>query len=146
MGIARPGAAGRRGHVAVEPLEGRLLLTTLPAGFSEALWKKLPSRTDVARTQQQLKLNQWINPLVSGAIIVLGAWHEEQQRTSQVVPGVVKGVAGRPAILLPALAATAVGVLASRRSKASSGSNGPSPGSSSGSTGPTSASPDGPSN
>jgi hypothetical protein len=36
---------------------------------------------------QQLKVNQWLNPLVSGAIIVLGAWHEEQQRTSQVVPG-----------------------------------------------------------
>jgi hypothetical protein len=71
---------------------------------------------DVARTQSQLKLNQWINPLVSGAIIVLGAWHEEQQRTTQVVPGVVKGVAGRPSILLPALAATAVGVIASRRS------------------------------
>ena len=75
---------------------------------------------DVARTQQQLKINQWVNPLVSGAIIVLGAWHEEQQRTLQVVPGVVKGVAGRPAILLPALAATAVGVLASRRSRSRS--------------------------
>ena len=75
---------------------------------------------DVAKTQQQLKVNQWLNPLVSGAIIVLGAWHEEQQRTSQVVPGVVKGVAGRPAVLLPALAATAVGVLASRRSKSRS--------------------------
>jgi hypothetical protein len=75
---------------------------------------------DVARTQQQLKVNQWLNPLVSGAIIVLGAWHEEQQRTSQVIPGVVKGVAGRPAILVPALAATAVGVLASRRSKSRS--------------------------
>ena len=75
---------------------------------------------DVAQTMKQLKVNQWVNPLVSGAIIVLGAWHEEQQRTSQVVPGVVKGVAGRPAILLPALAATALGVLASRRSKSSS--------------------------
>jgi hypothetical protein len=75
---------------------------------------------DVAKTQQQLKVNQWLNPLVSGAFIVLGAWHEEQQRTSQVVPGVVKGIAGRPAVLLPALAATAVGVLASRRSKSRS--------------------------
>jgi hypothetical protein len=72
---------------------------------------------DVAKTQQQLKAVQWLNPLVSGTVIVLSAWHEEQQRTSQVVPGVVKGLAGRPAILLPALAATAVGVLASRRSK-----------------------------
>ena len=81
---------------------------------------------DVAKTMRQLKVNQWVNPLISGAIIVLGAWHEEQQRTSQVVPGVVKGIAGRPAVLLPALAATAVGVLASRRSKSrsSAGSNG----------------------
>lgn len=72
---------------------------------------------DVAKTLQQLKVSQWLNPLVSGAIIVLGAWHEEQQRTSQVVPGVVKGVSGRPSVLLPVLAATAVGVLASRRSR-----------------------------
>jgi hypothetical protein len=79
---------------------------------------------DVAKTQQQLKLVQWLNPLVSGTVIALGAWHEEQQRTAQVVPGVVKSVAGRPAILLPALAATALGVLASRRSKSSTGSAG----------------------
>jgi hypothetical protein len=72
---------------------------------------------DVAKTLKQLKVNQWVNPLLSGTIIVLGAWHEEQQRTSQVVPGVVKGLAGRPTVLVPALAATAVGVLASRRSK-----------------------------
>jgi hypothetical protein len=79
---------------------------------------------DVAKTQQQLKVNQWLNPLISGTIIVLSAWHEEQQRTTQVVPGVVKGLAGRPTVLLPALAATAVGVLASRRSKARARSNG----------------------
>jgi hypothetical protein len=78
---------------------------------------------DVAKTLQQLKVNQWLNPLVSGAIIVLGAWHEEQQRTSQVVPGVVKGLAGRPAVLVPALAATAVGVLASRRGKSKGSSS-----------------------
>ena len=72
---------------------------------------------DVAKTMRQLKVNQWVNPLISGTIIVLGAWHEEQQRTSQVVPGVVKGLAGRPAVLLPALGATALGLLASRRSK-----------------------------
>jgi hypothetical protein len=81
---------------------------------------------DVAKTLKQLKVNQWLNPLISGTIIVLGAWHEEQQRTSQVVPGVIKGVAGRPTVLVPALAATAVGVLASRRSKSrsSAASNG----------------------
>ncbi len=79
---------------------------------------------DVAKTQRQLKLNQWLNPLVSGTIIVLSAWHEEQQRPTQVAAGVVKGLAGRPTVLLPALAATTVGVLASRRSKKRSRSNG----------------------
>ena len=72
---------------------------------------------DVAKTQQQLKLVQWLNPLLAGAIVGLGAWHEEQQRAGQVLPGVVKGVSSRSSLLLPALGATAVGVLASRRSK-----------------------------
>ena len=52
---------------------------------------------DVARTQSQLKLVQWLNPLLAGAIVGLGSWHEEQQRTSQQVPGLVKGLTGRPA-------------------------------------------------
>jgi hypothetical protein len=72
---------------------------------------------DVAKTQQQLKLVQWLNPLVSGAIIVLGDWHEEQQRTSQQVPGIVKGLPSRPSLLLPALAAAGIGLAASRRQR-----------------------------
>ena len=73
---------------------------------------------DVAKTQQQLKVVQWLNPLVAGAIIGLGAWHEEQQRTSQVLPGLLKGAAsGRSALVLPTVAAVAIGMLASRRSR-----------------------------
>lgn len=72
---------------------------------------------DVAKTQQQLKIVQWLNPLVAGTIIGLGAWHEEQQRASQQLPGLVKGVSSRSSLLLPALGATAVGLLAARRSK-----------------------------
>ncbi len=79
-----------------------------------------PSATtppDVAKTQQQLKLVQWLNTLVSGTIIGLSAWHEEQQRASQQVPGIVKGLPTRPSLLLPALAAVGVGLAASRRQR-----------------------------
>jgi hypothetical protein len=78
---------------------------------------------DVAKTQQQLKLVQWLNPLVSGAIIALGSWHEEQQRPAQVLPGLVKGAAGRPAVLLPTLGAAAFGLMAARRQRRSSASS-----------------------
>lgn len=79
-----------------------------------------PSATtppDVAKTQQQLKLVQWLNPLLAGTIVVLKSWHEEQQRTSQQLPGLVKGVSGRPSLVLPALAAVGLGLAASRRQR-----------------------------
>ena len=79
---------------------------------------------DVAKTQQQLKLVQWLNPLVSGAIIGLGAWHEEQQRTSQQVPGIVKGLPTRPSLLLPAVAAAGIGLAASRRQRSTATTTG----------------------
>ncbi len=72
---------------------------------------------DVAKTQRQLKLVQWLNPLVSGALVGLGSWHEEQQRPSQVIPGLLKS---RSTLLLPAAAAVGFGVLASRRQKSQS--------------------------
>ena len=72
----------------------------------------------VAATQQQLKAVQWLNPLVAGAIIGVGSWMSEQQRASQVAPGVVKGVVGalpsRLPVALPAVAAVAIGAAASR--------------------------------
>lgn len=96
---------------------------------------------DVARTQQQLKLVQWLNPLLAGAIVGLGSWHEEQQRTSQQVPGIVKGLPSRPGLLLPALAAVGVGLAASRRQRSTATSTTttayPAPPSTAPSTGPT---------
>ena len=75
---------------------------------------------DVAATQRQLKLVQWLNPLVSGALIGLTAWHEEQQRTSQQVPGLLKGLTSRSPLLLPTAGAVAFGLLASRRQRSKS--------------------------
>ena len=42
---------------------------------------------DVAAAQQQLKYLQWILPMLTGAIVVLGAQQGEQQRPSQVLSG-----------------------------------------------------------
>ena len=42
---------------------------------------------DVARTQQQLRILQWATPILTGALVVLGAQQGEQQRPSQQSPG-----------------------------------------------------------
>ena len=38
---------------------------------------------DVARTQQRLRILQWATPVLTGALVVLGAQQGEQQRPSQ---------------------------------------------------------------
>ncbi len=38
---------------------------------------------DVARTQQQLRILQWITPVLTGTLVVLGAQQGEQQRPGQ---------------------------------------------------------------
>lgn len=42
---------------------------------------------EVAAAQQQLKYLQWVLPVLTGAIVVLGAQQGEQQRPSQVLAG-----------------------------------------------------------
>jgi sporulation protein YlmC with PRC-barrel domain len=44
---------------------------------------------DVARTQQQLAVCQWVIPALTGALVVLNAVHGEQQRPKQVVFGIL---------------------------------------------------------
>ncbi|MCW2615944.1 MAG: conserved rane protein of unknown function [Frankiales bacterium] len=74
---------------------------------------------DVATTQQQLKVVQWLNPLLAGAVIATGAWQEEQQRTTQAVPGVLAGLRGRAPRALPALAVVGALAVAARRRRPS---------------------------
>ena len=47
---------------------------TVPAGTTP---------DDVAQTQQQLRILQWITPILTGALVVLGAQQGEQQRPGQ---------------------------------------------------------------
>jgi hypothetical protein len=50
---------------------------------------------DVAAAQKQLRYLQWALPVLTGAIVVLGAQQGEQQRPSQVLAGVGSALARR---------------------------------------------------
>jgi len=41
----------------------------------------------VARSQQQLRILQWVTPVLTGTLIVLGAQQGEQQKPAEVVKG-----------------------------------------------------------
>ena len=74
--------------------------------------------SDVASTQRQLKLVQWLNPLLAGAIIGTASWQSEQQRAAQVTQGVLRRVTGAlPTGALPLLGLAAVGIAVARRSR-----------------------------
>jgi uncharacterized membrane protein len=48
---------------------------------------------DVAQTQQRLRILQWITPVLTGAVVVLGAQQGEQQRPGQRIRSWRKSVA-----------------------------------------------------
>ena len=48
---------------------------------------------DVARTQQRLRILQWITPVLTGTLVVLGAQQGEQQRPGQRIRSWRKSVA-----------------------------------------------------
>jgi len=50
----------------------------------------------VAAAQRQMRVLQWAVPVLTGAVVVLNALHGEQQRPSQVLPGILR----KPAELL----------------------------------------------
>jgi hypothetical protein len=50
---------------------------------------------EIAKAQKQLAALQWAIPGLTGAMLASSALHEEQQRPSQVLAGVVKGMPAR---------------------------------------------------
>jgi hypothetical protein len=68
------------------------------AGGTDSLATTPP---EVAKAQKQLAALQWAIPGLTGAMLASSSLHEEQQRPTQVVTGVIKS--------LPSTAATAVG-------------------------------------
>jgi len=93
--------AGALGATAYARVLGQKLMKAgdVPvAGGTDSLATTPP---EVAKAQKQLSALQWAIPGLTGAMLASSALHEEQQRPSQVVSGVIKG--------LPARAGTAVG-------------------------------------
>jgi hypothetical protein len=50
---------------------------------------------EVARVQQQLRVLQWVTPVLTGALILLGAQQGEQQRPGQRLRGLSQTAAGQ---------------------------------------------------
>jgi hypothetical protein len=56
------------------------------AGAAQTEGGTVPSAAtpdDVAKTQQQLRILQWVTPVLTAALVVLGAQQGEQQRPGQ---------------------------------------------------------------
>lgn len=78
VGSAWAGVAGRRAEaLAHEGAEGA---TEPHAGASPEL----------ASAQKQLKVLQWANPVLAGAVVVLGAGHGERQRPRGILQGLLR--------------------------------------------------------
>lgn len=76
---------------------------------------------DVARTQKQLKVVQWLDPALGGALVVLTSLHSEQQRPAQVLEGTLRRAGSRLASPAPlAVAGLATAGLLARRKKSGS--------------------------
>lgn len=76
---------------------------------------------EVARTQRQLKVVQWLNPAVAFALLAVTEYVEEQQRTTEQVKGRLARVgdlASTPAGSLGAVAALGLGAWALSRPSA----------------------------
>ena len=82
---------------------------------------------DVAATQRQLKLVQWLNPAVGFALVALSSWQSEQQRPTEVAKGTVQrlvsGATGPVGVGALAGTAAVIAGLAATRSKGSSSSS-----------------------
>jgi hypothetical protein len=56
---------------------------------------------DIARAQRQLRILQWVTPVLTGALVVLGAQQGEQQRPAERLRGVARKARQRGQEVLP---------------------------------------------
>ncbi len=60
---------------------------------------------DVASAQRQLRYLQWVLPVLTGTVVVLGAQQGEQQRPREILTGFGNKLAGRTRSKVPSLSA-----------------------------------------
>jgi hypothetical protein len=96
QGVARDAAiktgltAAALGATAWSRALGRKLETAGAVPVADGTTPTQDTPPDVARAQKQLKVMQWVIPVITGAIVNLNARMGEQQRPTQVVPGVFR--------------------------------------------------------
>lgn len=97
----------------------RKMAASLPAPVKGATEPGAATPPDVASTQRQLKVVQWLNPLVGLGLLYATAVHEEQRTVSQQAKGRLQGALGLLRTPQGAGAAAAAGLaLAARRRQA----------------------------
>lgn len=104
----------------------RKMAASLPVPVAGATEPSAATPPDVARTQSQLKLVQWLDPAVGLALVAITSWQSEQQRATEVAKGTVQRVLGIgpvPAALGAAALAGLAAAASSRRSKPASTGN-----------------------
>lgn len=102
------------GLVAWSAALNRKMAASVPVPVEGATEPGPGTPADVARTQRQLKVVQWLNPLVTGALLVSSAVHEEQQRAAVQAEGRLTGALRSPRALGAGAAVLGAGLLAAR--------------------------------
>ncbi len=97
----------------------RKMAGSLPVPVAGATEPAADTPADVASTQRQLKVVQWLNPAVGLGLVACTSWQSEQQRAAQVAKGRVQRLLGGGSpVPVAAAAAAALGLLAARRRRA----------------------------
>ena len=100
------------GVAAWSALLNQKMAQAVPVPADGATEPSFDTPEDVARTQRQLKIAQWLNPAAATALLALSSWQSEQQRTRQVARGSLERISGRVPTPSPAAAlAGGVGAL-----------------------------------
>ena len=84
--------------IATTAYSGVLGAKILAAGPVAATSGTVPAATtpeDIADTQNQLRVLQWVTPVLTGLLVILGAQQGEQQRPTQVAEGIARKVVRR---------------------------------------------------
>lgn len=103
------------GVTALSSVLNRKMAAAGPVPVRGATEPSADTPRDVASAQRQLKVVQWLNPLLAGAVIAAGSWQSEQQRAAQVAPGVVRRLAGQAPLVVPVVGVLAVAAVVLRR-------------------------------
>ena len=84
------GEDGIRGHQTALNVLGKKIGELSEQGGEGATEPRPGASDELAKAQSQLKTTQWLLPLISGIVVVMGAKQGEMQRPTNVKKGLLK--------------------------------------------------------